>query len=108
MSRRNGRHEIAQMPMTEPWQARQRRRIGFGIDRYIEIGLVVILVSGRKSGADISGCVSVPRRNCGQSSEIEVVRPAAHGRGREFAPSHLALDGAERKSGIAEPCRKLG
>src|SRR5262245_22221635 len=44
MSRRNGRHEIAQMPMTERWQARQRRRIGFGIDRYIEIGLVVILV----------------------------------------------------------------
>src|SRR5262245_53298678 len=29
-----------QMPMTEHWQARQRRRIGFGIDRYIEIGLV--------------------------------------------------------------------
>src|SRR6516165_12349091 len=75
MSRRNGRHEIAQMPMTEHWQARQRRRIGFGIDRYIEIGLVLILVSGRKPGADISGGVSVPRRECGQSSEIEVVRP---------------------------------
>src|SRR5215510_10356942 len=55
MSRRNGRHEIAQMPMTEHWQFRQRRGIGFGIDRYIEIGLVVILVSGRKPGADISG-----------------------------------------------------
>jgi len=40
-SRRNGRHEIAQMPMTERWQPRQRRRIGLGIDRYIEIGLVV-------------------------------------------------------------------
>src|SRR5262249_7606867 len=102
MSRRNGRREIAQMPMTEHWQAWQRRRIGFGIDRYIEIGLVVILVSGRKPGADISGGVCVPRREGGQSSEIEVVRPAAHGRGREFAPN-LSLDGAERKCGIAEP-----
>src|SRR6516165_11132669 len=106
MSRRNGRHEIVQMPMTEHWQARQRRRIGFGIDRYIEIGLVVILVSGRKPSADIG--VSVPRRECDQSSDIEVVRPAAHGRGREFAPNHLSLDGAEQKSGIAEPSRKLG
>src|SRR5262249_36249881 len=104
----NGRHEIAQMPMTEHWQARQRRGIGFGIDRYIEIGLVVILVSGRKSGADISGGVCVPRRESGQSREIEVVRPAAHGRGREFATNQLSLDGAERNSGIAEPCRKLG
>src|SRR5690348_12751111 len=77
MSRRNGRHEIVQMPMTEHWQARQRRRMGFGIDRYIEIGLVVIFVSGRKPGADISGGVRVPRRECGQGCEIEVVRPAA-------------------------------
>src|SRR5262249_43253227 len=81
MSRRNGRHEIAQVPMTEHWQARQRRRIGFGIDRYIEVGLVVILVSGRKPGADISGGGSIPRRECGQSSEIKVVGPAAQGRG---------------------------
>src|SRR6476619_3404526 len=99
MSRRNGPHEIAQMLMTERWQARQRRRIGFGIDRYIEIGLVVIFVSGRKPGADISGGVGVPHRECGQSSDIEVVWPAAHRRGRQFAPNHLSLDGAERKSG---------
>src|SRR5262249_17697546 len=92
------------MPMTERWQARQRRRIGLGIDRYIEIGLVVILVSGRKPGADISGGVSVARRKCGQSSEIEVMRPAARGRGRQFAPNHLSLDPAEQKCGIAEPC----
>src|SRR6516165_3882996 len=77
VSRRNGRHEIAQMPMTERWQVRQRRRIGLGIDRYIEIGLVVVFVSGRKPGADVSGGVSVARGKCGQSSEIEVVRPAA-------------------------------
>src|SRR5262245_60225606 len=70
MSRRNGRHEIAQMPMTERWQARQRRRIGLGIDRYVEIGLVVILVSGRKPGAGISGGVRVARREYGQSSKI--------------------------------------
>src|SRR5262244_1235129 len=83
ISCRNGRHEIAQMPMTERWQARQCRRIGLGIDRYIEIGLVVILVSGRKPGADVSGGVSVARRKSGQSSEIEVMRPAARGRGRQ-------------------------
>src|SRR5499433_1417911 len=82
MSRRNGRHEIAQMPMTEHWQARQRRRIGFGIDRDIEIGLVVILVSRRKPGTDRAGGASVPRWECGQSREIKTVGPAAQGRGR--------------------------
>src|SRR5262245_54350199 len=96
------------MPMTERWQARQRRRIGFGIDRYVEIGLVVVLVSGRKPDADISSGVSVPRRERGQSSEIEVVWPAARGRSRQFAPNHLSLDRADQRCGIAEPCRKLG
>ena len=62
MSRRNGCHEIAFMPMTEHWQGRKHPGIGFGIDRYIEIGLVVIFVAGGKSGADISGFVGVSRR----------------------------------------------
>jgi len=62
MSRRHGCHEIAFMPMTEHWQGRKHPGIGLGIDRYMEIGLVVIFVAGGKSGADISGFVGVSRR----------------------------------------------
>src|SRR5262249_59989061 len=80
----------------------------YGMEGYVEIGLVVIVVSWGKPGADISDGVSVPRRGCGQSSEIEVVRPASRGRGRQFGPNHLSLDRADQKCGIAEPCRKLG
>src|SRR6516165_4502871 len=33
------------MPMAEYWQTRQCRRIRFGIDRYVEIRLVIIFIS---------------------------------------------------------------
>ncbi len=108
MRRRNSRRELVRMPMAKRRQGWQRRAIRPGIDRNIKVGLVIIFVSGGKPGPNIPCGVGSPRRKRSQSGEIEVVRPAAHIRGRQFALNHLSLDADERQFGIGEPGGKLG
>src|SRR5262249_9442081 len=101
--RSDSRREVTGVPVADRkrWQGRNIRR---RIEAHIEIGLVVVFVAGRESGAHRAGvlCIEIDER-----VEIEMVRPTAHRRGVEAARHELLLDSVECTAGVVVPTGQL-
>src|SRR5262249_42386341 len=95
------------VPGSNPGQARQAGGSGRGMDRHVEVRLVVILVTRRKTHAHAAGRSGPRRTEREQRVKIEMMRPASNRRHLRVTAYKLLACSGERANRVAIPGRKL-